>query len=86
MGTDNLTIPNDWLENGKLIDFYKILEVSPTATQEEIKKAYRSQSKKHHPDHSQTETDDESKRINLANEVLSNAEQRALYDQARTFF
>ena len=41
---------DSYTSSSKLEDAYKILEVSPDATDEEVKKAYRAAAKKHHPD------------------------------------
>lgn len=61
---------------------YKILGVEPTADQKTIKKAYRKLAMKYHPDVNKEEGADEKfKEINLAHEVLSNEERRALYDK-----
>ena len=64
-------------------DYYKILGVSPTATQEEIKKAYRKLALKHHPDKAKgtNASGDRFKEINEANEVLSDPEKRKKYDR-----
>jgi molecular chaperone DnaJ len=61
-------------------DFYQILEINKDASQEEIKKAFRSKSKIHHPD---KEGGDENlfKEIAEAYETLSNPETRTKYDQ-----
>jgi curved DNA-binding protein len=63
-------------------DYYKILEVPRTASQEEIKKAYRKLAMKYHPDRNKGEKTAESrfKDINEAYAVLSNSEKRKQYD------
>eukprot|EP01116_Phalansterium_solitarium_P021764 TRINITY_DN6910_c0_g1_i2.p1 TRINITY_DN6910_c0_g1~~TRINITY_DN6910_c0_g1_i2.p1 ORF type:complete len:435 (+),score=24.45 TRINITY_DN6910_c0_g1_i2:190-1494(+) len=63
---------------------YEILEISKDASQDEIKKAYRRQALKYHPD-KQTGADASSqaerfKEINRANTILSNPETRKIYD------
>ena len=65
------------------IDYYKILGIDKTATQEEIKKAYRKQARKHHPDLNPNDKNAKSnfQQINEANEVLSDPEKRKKYDQ-----
>jgi curved DNA-binding protein len=63
-------------------DYYKILEVPRTATQEEIKKSYRKLAMKYHPDRNKGDKMSESKfkDINEAYAVLSNEEKRKQYD------
>ncbi|WP_291130591.1 DnaJ C-terminal domain-containing protein [Flavobacterium sp. UBA7682] len=67
----------------EFIDYYKILEVPKTATEAEIKKAYRKLARKYHPDVNPNDQNAEKKfkEINEANEVLSNAENRKKYDK-----
>jgi len=63
-------------------DYYAILQIQKTASQNEIKNQFRSLAKKWHPDRKQS--DDAEKKmaqINMAYEVLSNTERRKMYDQ-----
>ncbi len=64
-------------------DYYEVLGVSKTATEAEIKKAYRKLAMKYHPDYNPGDKDAEEKfkEINEANEVLSDPEKRQRYDQ-----
>src|SRR5450631_2520918 len=64
-------------------DYYKILGISKTATEEDIKKAYRKLARKLHPDLNPNDKEAGKKfqQINEANEVLSDPEKRKKYDQ-----
>ena len=65
------------------IDYYKVLGVSKTATQDDIRAAYRKLARKHHPDLNPNDKEANKKfqQINEANEVLSDPEKRKKYDQ-----
>ena len=65
------------------VDYYKVLGLSKTATDNEIKKAYRKLARKYHPDLNPNDKDAELKfkQINEAHEVLSNAENRKKFDE-----
>lgn len=65
------------------IDYYKILGLEKSASADDIKKAYRKLARKYHPDMNPNDKEAEKKfkEINEANEVLSNAENRAKYDK-----
>lgn len=64
-------------------DYYEILGVGRTATEAEIKKAYRKMALQYHPDKNpgNKEAEDKFKEAAEAYEVLSNAEKRQKYDQ-----
>jgi molecular chaperone DnaJ len=64
-------------------DYYEVLEVSKTASLEEIKKAYRKKAVQFHPDKNpgNAEAEEKFKEATEAYSVLSEAESRARYDQ-----
>jgi curved DNA-binding protein len=65
-------------------DYYDVLGVKKTATEEEIKKAYRKLAMKYHPDRNpgnKKEAEERFKEINEAYAVLSDKEKRRQYDQ-----
>ncbi len=63
-------------------DYYKILGVSKTATQDEVSKAFKKLARKYHPDLNQNDPEAEKKfkECNEAYEVLKDPEKRKLYD------
>ncbi|MEZ0483158.1 DnaJ C-terminal domain-containing protein [Fibrella aquatica] len=65
------------------IDYYKVLGVPKTATEEEIKKAYRKLARELHPDLNPDDAEASKKfqQLNEANEVLSDSGKRKKYDQ-----
>lgn len=64
------------------LDYYKILGVSKTASDSEIKKAYRKLAMKYHPDHAKGDAraEERFKEISEAYAVLSDKEKRQQYD------
>ncbi len=65
------------------IDYYKLLELERSASQADIKKAYRKLARKYHPDLNPDNKDAQIKfqQINEAHEVLSDPEKRKKYDE-----
>lgn len=65
------------------VDYYKILGIPKTATEKEIKNAYRKLARKYHPDLNpdNKEAEVKFKEINEANEVLSDASKRKKFDK-----
>jgi curved DNA-binding protein len=64
------------------MDYYSILGVPKNASKEDIRKAYKKQSMKHHPDRGGSE--EEFKKVNEAYQNLSDPQKRQMYDQFGT--
>ena len=64
-------------------DFYEVLGVQREATEDDLKKAYRKQAMKYHPDRNQGDKEAEGrfKELNEAYDVLKDGEKRAAYDR-----
>ncbi len=63
-------------------DYYKILEIEPTASIEEIRKAYKAASMKYHPDRNPgKDTTSQMQDINEAYAILKDDEKRSRYDK-----
>lgn len=71
------------MENQKKREYYDVLGLKPGASAEEIKKAYKKLARKYHPDMNpgNRAAEERFKEINEANEVLSDPEKKARYDQ-----
>ena len=66
-------------------NYYEVLKVKKTASSDEIKKAYHALASKYHPDkhpENQKYAEDMMKDINIAHEVLLDAESRRKYDES----
>ncbi|PYP93565.1 MAG: hypothetical protein DMG65_00325 [Candidatus Angelobacter sp. Gp1-AA117] len=79
-----------WTERQPQPDLYAILEVSPAASPEVIKAAYRALIEKHHPDknpeHRRHLAEEISRELNHAYSVLSDPQKRSAYDHANGIY
>lgn len=66
-----------------MADYYDLLGVSKTASQDEIKKAFRKQAMKYHPDRNKGDkaAEEQFKKVNEAYAVLSDSTKKAQYDR-----
>ena len=71
------------MASSQLKDHYQTLGVSRTATEKELKAAFRKLARKYHPDTNKDnpEAEEQFKQINEAYEVLSDEQDRKLYDR-----
>lgn len=73
------------------VDYYKVLELSPSATQSQVREAYKKAALKHHPDRVPSDSPERPARtkrfqqINDAYYTLSDPTRRRDYDDARSF-
>ncbi|XP_053962129.1 dnaJ homolog subfamily B member 6 isoform X1 [Anastrepha ludens] len=70
-----------------MVDYYKVLDISQSATESEVKKAYKKLALKWHPDKNPNNLDEANKRfreLSEAYEVLSDARRRKIYDARAT--
>ena len=67
------------------LDYYVTLEVTPEATDEEIKRSYRKLALKYHPDrnHGNKDAEERIREINAAYEILGDPETRKSYERMR---
>jgi molecular chaperone DnaJ len=70
------------MTTGAKRDYYEVLGVGRTASQDEIKKAFRKLARQYHPDvNKESDAEAKFKEINEAYEVLSDEQKRAVYDR-----
>ncbi len=69
-------------------DYYKVLGVSKSASEKEIRSAYRKLARQYHPDVNPGDktAEDKFKEINEANEVLSDPEKRKKFDELSDYY
>src|SRR5690348_4201609 len=77
-------VRTDWMNK----DFYAELGVAKTATQDEIKKAYRKLARANHPDSNPGDTakHDKFKAVAEAYDVVGDPDKRAKYDEVRAMY
>jgi curved DNA-binding protein CbpA len=68
------------VDSTHFVDYYELLQVSPTADDDTIQRVFRHLAKKYHPDHQDTPDEERFRRLVEAHKVLTDAEARAGYD------
>lgn len=81
MAASPKTKDTDHGQDGIFMNYYEILQISSTSSQEEIKKAYRKLSRKYHPDNAGEQKRELFDQVQEAYDVLGDEEKRKVYDQ-----
>lgn len=72
------------MPSNHVIDYYEILQISPSAEPETVHRVFRLLAQRCHPDNTETGNEAQFRALNEAYRVLSDPEQRARYDVAHT--
>ena len=88
LSQDNSSDKEEKFDNNSQETYYNILEVSPNASQEEIRKAYHKKAHEYHPDKFidqpdwvKKQSEEMIKKINIAYDTLKSPEKRKKYDE-----
>jgi curved DNA-binding protein CbpA len=68
------------MEDNQFVDFYELMQISPNAEPETIKRVYRLLAARYHPDNPESADYDRFVLLNQAHEILSDPASRAAYD------
>jgi curved DNA-binding protein CbpA len=64
------------------VDYYELLQVSPSADEDTIQRVFRHLAKRYHPDHAQSPDEEKFRQLVEAHRILTNPEARAGFDAA----